>query len=305
MDEQEKLTVQEFNNTPYFSHKTYAYKVTALIIILYIISGIILSIFQSAFLNDEQGKIFSIYSQGFLQLVIILLPTLYFARRALLPFDILIRKKNSISIKQVVAGIMGIIAFQMFATGYMVIQERIIPDMLLPYYYEMEQLIEDLYISLLGGSGTFDLTRAMIIGALIPAVSEETLFRGFLQTSLEQEMPAVKAIIITSLIFSILHLNPIGFLPLLCIGVYLGFTAWASRSLVLPVIIHFTNNAIAVIVIFSPQLNEIEEKTSELPLSNAIFLFVGGLIIVIASCYVIYKDTPGNNNLKELHLIEK
>ncbi|MFH1052620.1 MAG: CPBP family intramembrane glutamic endopeptidase [bacterium] len=272
-----------------YSHKSYAYKVTALIILLYFAGGIISSVLQFSFFGNELNKEYSIYSQCILQIFILLLPTIYFAKRALLPYSILMRKKSEVNYQQIIAGIIGIIAFQAFVTGFMALQEKIIPDTFLTYYKDIEDSIESMYLLILGGSGYFDLARAMIIGALIPAIAEETLFRGFLQSSLEQEYNPAKAIVITALIFSFLHINPIGLIPLIGIGIYLGFVAFATNNLILPMLIHFINNALAIIIIYSPKLGEIENKTVKIPYYFALFLMLSGLFIVFLCCLIINK----------------
>jgi len=270
-----------------FSHKHYAYKVTAIIILMYFAGGIFASIIQYSFFDENSVKIFSIYSQGVLQLLLILVPTIYFAKKALLPVSILFRKNYSINFIQVVSGILGIFAFQLFATGFTIIQEKIIPDFLLSYYKEIENVIENMYTNILGGTGYLDMSRALLIGALIPAISEESLFRGFLQTSLEQDYKPLKAILITSIIFSVIHINPIGFIPLLFIGLYLGFIAYSSGNLILPIIVHFVNNAVAIFVIFSPALSEMDKSSSDFSLFIGIIMALSGIIVVISCSYVI------------------
>lgn len=273
-----------------YSHKRYAYKSVLKIIVLYLLGGICSAIIQYTFLKSDSEQIFSIYSQGFLQILLLLLPTLFFAKRALLPTTLLFRKKSSVNFIQICAGIIGILAFQIFATGYTVLQEKIIPEFLFNYYKEIEEAIENSYIKLLRGTSYLDFVRALFIGSIIPAISEETLFRGFLQSSLEQEYKPHKAIIITSLIFSILHLNPTGLIPLIFIGLYLGFLAYTTNNLILPMIIHFINNTFAIIVIFSPVLTNTENQISEVSLLTGILLLTIGLLVVLSSCFVIFSE---------------
>ena len=144
---------------------------------------------------------------------------------------------------------------------------------------------------MLGGSGYSDFIRALFIGSIIPAISEETLFRGFLQSSLEQDYKPYKAILITALIFSILHLNPIGFIPLICIGLFLGFVAYSTNNIILPMIIHFINNTIAIIIIFSPELTAAENQISKVPLFTAILLLNVGLLVLLVSCIIIFTES--------------
>jgi uncharacterized protein len=287
-----------------FSHKSYALRSTLIIIILYISAGIILSMIKIFLFTDESGKCFEIYSQGLSQILFLLLPTIYFARRALLPFRVLIRISKPPNLFQILASVIGIVAFQAFANGYIILQEHLIPDFLFTYYKELEETINNMYINLLGGESVLNLLRALFIGALIPALCEETLFRGFLQRSLEEHYKAIKAILFTSIIFALIHLNPIGFIPLLIIGVYLGFLAYSTNNLILPLIVHFINNAFAVFVIYSPHLSGIESQTTKLPPSIGIILMLSGLIILLTSSYLIYIESEKQKQIKTLQQSE-
>ncbi len=289
----EELNIQNPYNR--FSHKKYAFLATAIIILLYFLGGIISSVIQFSFVEDNLKKDYAIYSQGILQIVCLLLPTFYFAKKSLLPMSILMRKKSTLNSQQIVAAIIGIIAFQAFVSGFLVLQEKIIPDSILSFYQNIEKAIENMYLSILAGSGYLGFSRALLIGALIPAIAEETLFRGFLQSSLEQEYKPAKAIIITALIFSLLHMNPIGLIPLIGIGIYLGFVAYTTNNLLLPMLIHFINNTFAVIVIYSPFLSALDDSITDLSLINASLITISGLLLVLLSCYAIVKYSERQN----------
>mgnify|MGYP001076205419 FL=1 len=92
-----------------------------------------------------------------------------------------------------------------------------------------------------------DYIISIIMIALLPALFEETFFRGAMQNLLTRfsKKPWL-AILITSLIFSVIHLSYYGFLARVCLGVVLGLIFYYSRSLWLTIAAHFFNNAIAV-----------------------------------------------------------
>jgi uncharacterized protein len=102
--------------------------------------------------------------------------------------------------------------------------------------------------------GEFLLSLFMI--ALLPALFEETLFRGGLQRIL---MDWIKkplfAILITGFIFSIVHLSYYGFIPRLALGMILGFIYYYSKSIWLSIIAHCFNNAVAVSVMYYMSLH--------------------------------------------------
>ncbi|MGL4364044.1 MAG: lysostaphin resistance A-like protein [Bacteroidales bacterium] len=91
----------------------------------------------------------------------------------------------------------------------------------------------------------------LFVMALLPAFGEEFFFRGYLQVLLKRWTKQVHfSIFITAFIFSTFHLQFEGFIPRFLLGVILGYTFYWSRSLWLPIIIHFTNNAVAIFAYF-------------------------------------------------------
>ena len=108
---------------------------------------------------------------------------------------------------------------------------------------------EPILIAFLNMNNPVDLIVNLIIMAIIPAIGEELFFRGFLQKSLisitkNQHI----AVLITSFLFSVIHFHLDGFFPRFMLGILLGYMFLWSGSLWIPILAHFTNNAIAVII---------------------------------------------------------
>ena len=82
--------------------------------------------------------------------------------------------------------------------------------------------------------------------AIIPAIGEELYFRGALQGVIHQRIGITKSIWITAIIFSTIHFQFYGFLPRMLMGALFGYLIFWSDNIWLPIIGHFTNNAIAV-----------------------------------------------------------
>lgn len=93
-----------------------------------------------------------------------------------------------------------------------------------------------------------DLLFNVFFIGLMPAISEEILFRGALQSTMIRltKNPWV-GIIIAALIFSALHLQFAGFIPRFFLGVLLGAFYWYSGTLWVPIFAHFVYNAIQVV----------------------------------------------------------
>jgi membrane protease YdiL (CAAX protease family) len=85
---------------------------------------------------------------------------------------------------------------------------------------------------------------ACVVSALSAAVCEETGFRGYMQRPIEARHGPVAAILISSLMFMLLHLTKdwalIGMVPIVFLGGFLlGLLAWSSGTLVFGILGHW------------------------------------------------------------------
>jgi membrane protease YdiL (CAAX protease family) len=80
--------------------------------------------------------------------------------------------------------------------------------------------------------------------AVAPGISEETLFRGYVQRRLIERWPAWVGILITSLCFAIFHIQPHAVLFAFPLGVWLGMMAWKSGSVWPGVLCHAAVNGL-------------------------------------------------------------
>lgn len=101
-----------------------------------------------------------------------------------------------------------------------------------------------------------DLVSMLVIVGVIPAVVEELFFRGVLQRLFIQITRSPWfGIIITSVIFSAIHGQFLGFVPRAVLGMVLGGLFWYSGSLWPGILAHFINNALQVILVYyNPKL---------------------------------------------------
>lgn len=83
--------------------------------------------------------------------------------------------------------------------------------------------------------------------AVLPAIGEEFFFRGVLLRLFREWTGNVHvAVIISAFLFSALHLQFFGFVPRFLLGLLLGYLFVWTRSIWVPVIVHFFNNGLAV-----------------------------------------------------------
>jgi membrane protease YdiL (CAAX protease family) len=78
------------------------------------------------------------------------------------------------------------------------------------------------------------------IGIFGACVAEESLYRGYLQPAMVRKLGVVGGILLTSLIFSVLHFNPnpVSIVSKFLLGATYGVLAWRTGSLVAPGVTH-------------------------------------------------------------------
>lgn len=141
---------------------------------------------------------------------------------------------------------------------------------------QMRQLTE--YLTQFGSFQDFLI--AFLIIAILPAVGEELLFRGLIQTQLGRALRSPHAAIwFTAFLFGAIHFQFYGLLPRVFLGAIFGYLYYWSGSLLLPMLGHFINNGFSLIMYYLYQEQAIEynmEESAALPYSYIlVFLLLG------------------------------
>ncbi|MBO5394561.1 MAG: CPBP family intramembrane metalloprotease [Clostridia bacterium] len=91
----------------------------------------------------------------------------------------------------------------------------------------------------------------LIFTAVLPAICEETAHRGMLLNGLSSARSRSKAIILSSLMFGLLHCNITQFFYATLIGLFLGYITSVIDNIYPAMIMHFMNNALSVFMGYS------------------------------------------------------
>ena len=90
----------------------------------------------------------------------------------------------------------------------------------------------------------------------LAALSEEFVFRGFLQVALERKGDVTRAVILSSISWTLIHVNPYWAIQIFIMGIVIGFMAWRSNSIIPPMIVHGLNNFLSLLFLnFSEKMN--------------------------------------------------
>lgn len=117
--------------------------------------------------------------------------------------------------------------------------------------------------------------------ALAPGISEELFFRGLIQRSYGF---GAKAITISAITFSLVHMDPIHVTGVIPLGFFLAWVAVRSGSTLVTIVAHIANNSLALL---AGQMADPNAPEEHLPL----WVMPIGWLIAGACAYVIWKQT--------------
>ncbi len=161
-----------------------------------------------------------------------------------------------------------------------------VPETLVAFEQGQMEMIEQIL------TGDYLIMLTIMHVAMVPAICEEIMYRGYILRLFERSWGIWAAIIVSGLIFGLYHLRLTQVIPLAVIGMVLAWVTIKSGSLIPAIFGHFVNNAGSVIVAhMRPDLMFEEEITTELPslwlvLVSAVVSFIlFKAVIQIANMY--------------------
>ncbi|WP_242371571.1 CPBP family intramembrane glutamic endopeptidase [Anaeromyxobacter sp. SG26] len=123
-----------------------------------------------------------------------------------------------------------------------------------------------------------------VVATFVAPPCEEIAFRGYLQTTLLARRAPAVAIAGSSLLFAVIHLDPVRFPALLVLGAVFGWLAWRSGSLWPAVAAHAANNGlVSLFAIAAPRAAPEVENPPLLALLGALVLGAAALAPLLAA----------------------
>jgi membrane protease YdiL (CAAX protease family) len=151
------------------------------------------------------------------------------------------------------------------------------------------ELITEAFLSTTSTGGL--LVNVFMI-AILPAFAEEILFRGVLASLFKDWTKNIHvAVFLSAFIFAAIHLQFYGFLTRFLLGTALGYLFFWSGSLWLPIVAHFTNNFLSVIVEFLFRKGTIQTNADNFGVDNTIWLTALSFVGVTGILFYIYNLT--------------
>lgn len=132
----------------------------------------------------------------------------------------------------------------------------------------------------------------ILVVALMPAIGEELLFRGFVMGTLKNKCTGMIAVLVTTLLFAAYHMSLIKMFTIGIIGFGLTYAAYKSGSIVTSMCMHFLNNLLSVLITKYPKqmqrvlpvLFKESLSASDLLLMIAVILICAALGLLLLGC---------------------
>lgn len=264
------------------------YAVLALIGIFFLYQivggGITLLLFGLEFTDENVQSVRLATMIG--QIVFLLIPAVIFIRlqsKKILKF---IRLKP-IGLPEVVIITVGVISAQQFLQGYLVLQDMIpLPEAIQPLVDSFRQSIEQMYRTLVVVHTVPELLFVVLVVALVPAVSEEVLFRGLVQRNFEYSFGLAGGAVVTGIIFALYHLNPFTLVPLMVLGIVFGLLVYKTGSILAAMLAHFINNCTAVVSVYIRREELLLPSEPDPSISGTLFvMLISGIVAV--GCWIL------------------
>ena len=141
------------------------------------------------------------------------------------------------------------------------------------YFQDMEASARELTEMLAAAPTIGTMLLNLVVLAAVPAIGEELSFRGVLlglidgDTTLGARISPSRrthiAVWVVGIIFSLIHFQFYGFIPRMLLGVVLGYLLVWTGSLWVPMVAHFTNNALVVLLYFAEEHFAISSESLE------------------------------------------
>lgn len=170
-------------------------------------------------------------------------------------------------------------------------QQIPLPEEWMKQARSMERKYNDAMLNMAHIKSVSDYILAMLVMALAPAIFEEVLFRGALQNLfVSWTKNAWVGIIITAILFSVIHISYFGFLPRFGLGMILGLIFYYSGSLWLSILLHFLNNAFVVtqLYVLTTQGKPIEQAMND---TAPIWWGLVALVLLIMLFKLLHKES--------------
>lgn len=153
-------------------------------------------------------------------------------------------------------------------------------------------------------SGFFDGLYLVVAFALLPAITEEFLFRGIILSEYGT-VGVVCSVVLSSAMFSMCHFSFLRLPSYFFCGVVLACLTYATRSIVAPMIVHTLYNV--VVLFFGDYVVRLAEKNN---ISGVLFLIIAVVLTLVSAAVAAFEASSvyrgyAEDNVESDHVPKK
>ncbi len=157
---------------------------------------------------------------------------------------------------------------------------------------QMEEMYNRAIETFLKMTSVTDLVINLLVIALLPAVAEELFFRGAMQkVLLRVSNKPWLAILLSSMVFALLHGTFFKIIPIFVLGILLGTVYHFTRNLWYTIIIHFLNNGLGVLSVYYADKSKFLKTLTDDKLAVPLYAAAFSLLVSIAIVYLMSRKS--------------
>jgi len=140
---------------------------------------------------------------------------------------------------------------------------------------------------------SFFTSISPVIGFLIiavsPAICEEALCRGLIQYTFRDVKSKVIVVAAMGVIFGVFHMDPVRILGTGILGAAIAYVMLETKNILLPMLIHFTNNALSAVATFSTSSEAVSDElvAESMEMISSSTAFIGVYVMLAAAAPVL------------------
>lgn len=134
----------------------------------------------------------------------------------------------------------------------------------------------------------WNLPLAVLAVGLGPGIAEELWFRAFMGRGLVGRFGVVGGVLLTSMFFGIVHVEPHHAVSAGTLGIFLHLSYLATRSLLIPIMLHVVNNSLSMIALHWEPLRFANVDASDIPW----FVYAAAVTLLAGIGWALFASRP-------------
>ena len=130
---------------------------------------------------------------------------------------------------------------------------------------------------------------------IVAPILEELMFRGIILDGLLKRYSPIKSILLASVLFGLVHLNPWQFISAFSLGAFIGWIYYKTQSVSFAIIIHSINNLCGFLIGKFSDSDTVKTLVESYGgVLNLVFVSFGSILLFTISIYFLRKEFERN-----------